>query len=232
MSAVQDRTAAFCRRFGLRVPILLAPMAGASAASLSIAVANAGGLGACGVLTMQPADIAAWASEVRAHSNGAFQLNTWVPDPPPLRDPAREAQVRAFLGQWGPAAPPGSRRRGHAGFSRAMRSDVGRGATDHFLRYGLVPAGIRLPAKGKGHRLDSATVSTVAEARAAETAGADVVIERKGEQPAAIGPASRRMPPSAGRSGCSRCCPPLSMRLRCRSSRPGKSQMGEALRLR
>ncbi len=40
------RREAFCTRFGLRVPILLAPMAGASAAALSIAVAKAGGLGA------------------------------------------------------------------------------------------------------------------------------------------------------------------------------------------
>ena len=37
----------FCTRFGLRRPILLAPMAGACPPALSIAVANAGGLGAC-----------------------------------------------------------------------------------------------------------------------------------------------------------------------------------------
>ena len=42
------RAEAFCATYGLRVPILLAPMAGACPASLSIAVANAGGLGGCG----------------------------------------------------------------------------------------------------------------------------------------------------------------------------------------
>ena len=45
----KERSTRFCERFGIRVPILLAPMAGASAPSLSIAVINAGGLGACAV---------------------------------------------------------------------------------------------------------------------------------------------------------------------------------------
>src|SRR2546423_772906 len=103
MGDVLDRANAFCARFGLRVPILLAPMAGASSPSLSIAVANAGGLGACGVLMMQPAEIIAWANEVRAHTNGGFQLNTWIPDPPPVRDLAHEARVREFLTRFGPS---------------------------------------------------------------------------------------------------------------------------------
>src|SRR5215831_19361146 len=99
MTPVLDRTKAFCARFNLRVPILLAPMAGVPAPALSIAVANAGGLGSCGGLMMQPGDIAAWAGEVRAKTNGAFQLNLWIPDPPPRRDAAHEARVRDFLGQ-------------------------------------------------------------------------------------------------------------------------------------
>ena len=96
------RAAAFCETFNLRVPILLAPMAGACPASLSIAVANAGGLGACGGLLMQPEAIKAWASDVRAGSNGGFQLNLWIPDPPPQRDMAAEDAVRRFLRNWGP----------------------------------------------------------------------------------------------------------------------------------
>ena len=41
-------------------------MAGACPPSLSIAVANAGGLGSCGALLMKPEAIRAWAAEVRA----------------------------------------------------------------------------------------------------------------------------------------------------------------------
>ena len=88
------RTEDFCKRIGIRTPILLAPMAGASAPSLSIAVSNAGGLGSCGVLLMQPDEILAWSREVRSNSNGAFQLNVWIPDPAPVRDQEHEAKVR------------------------------------------------------------------------------------------------------------------------------------------
>src|SRR6202171_675329 len=94
------RAAAFCEKYTLRVPILMAPMASACPASLAIAVANAGGLGGCGALLMQPDAIKAWASEVRAGSNGGFQLNLWIPDPPPKRDVAAEDAVRAFLHNW------------------------------------------------------------------------------------------------------------------------------------
>jgi nitronate monooxygenase len=104
--SIRDRTTAFCRRFGLRVPILLAPLAGASAPALSIAVANAGGLGACGALLMTPPEIIAWADEVRASSNGRFQINLWIPDPAPIRNPDHEARLHDFLSQWGPAVAP------------------------------------------------------------------------------------------------------------------------------
>jgi nitronate monooxygenase len=46
-SSPRARAEAFTDRLGIRLPILLAPMAGACPPSLSIAVANAGGLGAC-----------------------------------------------------------------------------------------------------------------------------------------------------------------------------------------
>src|SRR6476469_2782798 len=99
------RAEAFCAAYGLRVPVLLAPMAGACPASLSIAVANAGGMGAMGALMTTPAGIRAWDEEFRAGSGGPFQLNVWIPDPPPRRDPEAEARVRAFLAAWGPEVP-------------------------------------------------------------------------------------------------------------------------------
>jgi nitronate monooxygenase len=88
------RAGAFCEALSLRVPILMAPMAGACPASLAVAVANAGGLGGCGALLMQPDAIGAWASDVRAGSNGGFQLNLWIPDPTPNRDTAAEDAVQ------------------------------------------------------------------------------------------------------------------------------------------
>ena len=66
MSIALERARSFCSQYGLRLPILLAPMAGASAPSLSIAVANAGGLASCGALLMQPVEIEKWAADLRA----------------------------------------------------------------------------------------------------------------------------------------------------------------------
>ena len=101
-----DRALAFGARYGLELPIMLAPMAGACPVSLSIAVANAGGLGAMGALPIPPAGIRAWVQEFRSNSSGPFQLNVWTPDPPPHRDPGAETRVRAFLAAWGPAVTP------------------------------------------------------------------------------------------------------------------------------
>ena len=105
ISQPRDRAAAFCAKYGLRLPILLAPMAGASPASLSIAVANAGGMGAMGALMTKPSGIRAWVNEFRSGSSGPFQLNTWIPDPNPQRDAQAEARMRAFLAAWGPEVP-------------------------------------------------------------------------------------------------------------------------------
>ncbi|HXR76782.1 MAG TPA: hypothetical protein VN737_12455 [Bryobacteraceae bacterium] len=65
-SSPYARAQYFMDRLGIRVPIVLAPMAGACPPSLSIAVANAGGLGACGALVMKPDEIMAWTAEFRA----------------------------------------------------------------------------------------------------------------------------------------------------------------------
>ena len=53
-SSARERTDRFCRQFGLRIPILQAPMASASPPSLAAAVANAGGMGALGALVTSP----------------------------------------------------------------------------------------------------------------------------------------------------------------------------------
>jgi len=150
-------------------------MAGACPPSLSIAVANAGGLGACGALLMKPAEIAAWAAEIRAHSKGAFQLNLWIPDPKPVRDPEREARVRAFVEGWGPPVPPAAGDAAPPDF--ASQCDALLAAEPPIVSsvMGLYPAAFvqRLEARGIAW---FANVSTVAEAKAAEDAGADAVV--------------------------------------------------------
>ena len=62
---IERRVQEFTDQAGIRLPILLAPMAGACPPALSIAVANAGGLGACGALLMSPEAILSWCDEFR-----------------------------------------------------------------------------------------------------------------------------------------------------------------------
>ncbi|RJG01961.1 NAD(P)H-dependent flavin oxidoreductase [Noviherbaspirillum sedimenti] len=175
MSEIRSRSAAFCQRFRLDLPILLAPMAGACPPALSIAVAQAGGAGACGALLMQPAEIAAWADAMRAQTDRPFQINLWIPDPPPKRDAAQEAHVREFLGKWGPPVPLTA--------ADAVPQDFA-AQCDALLaaRPAIVSSIMGLYAPAFVERLKAAgiawfaTATTVAEARAAESAGADAVI--------------------------------------------------------
>jgi nitronate monooxygenase len=180
MSRTMERVDAFCARYGLRVPILLAPMAGASAPSLSIAVANAGGLGSCGVLLMQPEEIVAWANEVRSSSNGAFQLNNWIPDPAPQRDPTQEARVREFLAGWGPSVPPEAGDAMPANFSAQCEAMLSAAPPIVSSVMGLYPPEFVTRLKAKGI-IWFANISTVSEARAAEAAGADVIVAQGSE---------------------------------------------------
>jgi nitronate monooxygenase len=166
------RAKAFCEAFNIRVPILMAPMAGACPASLAIAIANAGGLGGCGALLMQPDAIRAWASDLRAGSNGGFQLNLWIPDPAPRRDTAAEDAVRRFLGNWGPEVPREAALPNFAAQCEAML-EAGPAIISSIM--GLYPAQFVERMKANGIKW-FATATTVAEARAAEDVSADAVI--------------------------------------------------------
>jgi nitronate monooxygenase len=173
--SIRERTTAFCGRFGLRVPILLAPLAGASAPALSIAVANAGGLGACGALLMTPPEIVAWANEVRSASNGRFQINLWIPDPAPDRNADHEAQLRDFLSRWGPAVAPNAGDASPPEFSAQFAALLEARAPIVSSVMGLYPP--EFVTRLKSHGISwFANISTVAEAKAAEAAGADVVV--------------------------------------------------------
>jgi len=104
VTTARQRAQEFCDRFGLRVPIVQAPMAAACPTELAIAVAEAGGMGAAGVLRDSPSVITQWAERFRGGSAGPFQLNIWIPDKP-LAD-ARERhrrieQARDFLARFG-----------------------------------------------------------------------------------------------------------------------------------
>jgi nitronate monooxygenase len=170
----------FCERFGLRVPVLLGPMAGACPPSLSIAVAQAGGLGACGALLMQPAAIRDWVAAVREATSGPFQINLWTPDPEPARDAAHESRLRGFLSQWGPSVPPEAADARPPDFAAQFETllELAPPAVSSVMGLYTPEQVKRLKAKGIAW---IANVSTVTEAIEAERAGADVIAAQGSE---------------------------------------------------
>jgi nitronate monooxygenase len=174
------RAEVFCKDHNLRLPILLAPMAGACPPALSAAVANSGGLGACGALLLQPGAIVKWGDDFRMQSNGGFQINLWLPDPPPRRDAAHEAALRGFLKQFGPEVPPEAADATPPDF--AAQFDAALAARPAVISsiMGVFPPELIARMTERGIKY-FATATTVAEAKAAEAAGADAIIAQGAE---------------------------------------------------
>lgn len=180
MSPARRRALDFCARFGLRLPVVQAPMAGAAPPELAAAVANAGGMGGFGALLAEPAEIAAWAARFRARSNGAFQINLWTPDAPPARHPATEAAARDSLARLGPTPPePGD---GPFLPAFAAQCDAILAARPPVVStiMGLWEPGFAAALKAAGI-LWIANATTLEEALAAEAAGADAVVAQGAE---------------------------------------------------
>jgi nitronate monooxygenase len=165
----------FCAANNFRIPILLAPMAGACPPSLSIAVANAGGMGACGALLMEPAAIRNWAAEVRAGTQGGFQINLWISDPAPARNRPAEDAVRAFLRGWGPEVPPEAGDTKPPDFAAQCEAMLEVRPAMISSIMGVYPPGFVQKMKSTGVRW-LATATTVTEAKIAESAGADAIV--------------------------------------------------------
>lgn len=180
MTSILERVESFTQRLGLRLPILLAPMAGACPPSLSIAVAEAGGLGACGALLMKPEEITGWSSEFRAGSDGGFQINLWIPDPSPERDAEAEARTRDFLASWGPPVPARAGDAKPPNFDAQCEAMLSISPKAISSIMGLYPPAFVAEMKARGI-LWFVTATTVAEARAAEEAGADVIVAQGAE---------------------------------------------------
>lgn len=175
----QERSRRFCEQFGGDMPVLLAPMAGACPAELSIAVMQAGGWGAAGVLMMSPAQIAAWCETVRAQSAGPFQLNLWIPDEAVTLDDGQVAAVKAFLRQWsddvGEPADQNAR-----DFDAQCDAILQAAPAAVSSIMGVYPPEFVARLKSAGIPW-FATATTVAEARQARDAGADVIVAQGAE---------------------------------------------------
>ncbi|MGB7301381.1 MAG: nitronate monooxygenase [Burkholderiaceae bacterium] len=178
-----SRAADFSKQFGMKIPVLMAPMAGACPPALARAVARAGGMGATGALLDSPSKIDEWVRAFRADNGGdlPLQMNLWIPDPSPRRDPEHEARVRAFLANWGPVVPADAFESVVAPvFDQQVDALIAARPTALSSIMGLYSPAVveRLHQKKIAW---FACVTTVAEARAAEQAGADVIVAQGAE---------------------------------------------------
>ncbi|GAA4924797.1 nitronate monooxygenase [Actinomycetospora succinea] len=170
-TTVSTRMAAFCERYGLAVPILQAPMAGACPPELAVAVAEAGGMGATGAVLDAPATIGDWVRRFREGSSGALQMNLWIPDPPPAGDGGEEA-ARGFLERFG---APGEAAGPSPVFAEQVDALIDARPTVISSIMGVYdpPTVERIHAAGIAW---FACATTLDEALAAQDAGADVVV--------------------------------------------------------
>ncbi|MFC6842060.1 NAD(P)H-dependent flavin oxidoreductase [Xanthomonas theicola] len=178
--SLHHRLIAFCARFGLRAPILLAPMAGACPVPLSAAVAQAGGMGAMGAVLSSAADIVGWMRAFRRSSAGPAQINLWVPDPLPLRDAAAEAATGSFLAQWGPSVEAAAGDAGPADFDAQCIALLDARPAVASSIMGLFPSAFVAQLKQAGIAW-FACATTLDEALAAQAAGADAVVAQGAE---------------------------------------------------
>ncbi|MCD9028343.1 nitronate monooxygenase [Luteimonas sp. BDR2-5] len=174
-TAPLSRARAFCARFGLRLPVLMAPMAGACPPALAVAVANAGGLGAMGAVLSSPDDIGSWMRDFRARCDGPVQINLWVPDPAPVRDADAEARTRDWLAQWGPPVPADAGDAAPVDFDAQCAALLAARPAVASSIMGVFPATFVAQLKAAGIAW-FACATTLDEARAAEAAGADAVV--------------------------------------------------------
>jgi len=174
-SSARERAKKFCDVYGLEVPILLAPMAGACPVALSVAVATAGAMGAMGALLSDPDAIAAWSREFRAGSKGSFQLNMWIPDSPPVRNAEAEDEVRRFLANWGPPVPSDAGNVTPLDFAAQCAAFLAARPRVVSSIMGIFPPAFVAEAKALGIAW-FACATTLREALIAQQAGADAIV--------------------------------------------------------
>ncbi len=165
--------------FGIRLPIIQAPMAGAQAGAMAIAVSNAGGLGSlpCAVLT--PEGLRKELDLIKAQSTKPYNVNFFCHTEAAV-DPARESKWREALaphykhfGIDAAAIPTGA---GRAPFSEEFADvlEPYRPPVVSF-HFGLPSAQLLARVKSWGSKIVS-SATTVDEARWLEGHGVDAII--------------------------------------------------------
>jgi nitronate monooxygenase len=164
---------------GTALPIVQAPMAGAQASALAIAVSNAGALGSLPCALLGVDTIRDELSAIRAQTTQSYNVNFFC-HTPPTPDPAGEAAWRSALSPYyaelgiDPGEIP-------AGPTRAPFSNEVADVVEPFkppivsFHFGLPSAALLARVRAWGSRI-LAAATTVDEARWLEARGVDAII--------------------------------------------------------
>ncbi|MEK9968774.1 MAG: DUF561 domain-containing protein [Ferrovibrio sp.] len=176
-------TNAFVHRLGIQHPLLLAPMAGETAKpALTVAVSNAGALGAIGMAYMTPQVIRDNIRAIRAGTDRPFHVNLFAPTPWQA-DPDKIAAYRKELGAAHdvlglpvPELPNSYQEAFEAQFAVVLEEAP---AVFSFT-FGMPKPDQIAALKGR-NILVIGTATTVAEARALEQIGVDAIAAQGAE---------------------------------------------------
>jgi nitronate monooxygenase len=174
-----------CELFGIRVPVIQAPMAGGpSSADLVVAVSEAGALGSFGFAVTQPREMKDQVAAVRAKTQRPFCINLLAsPQPAPI-DLVHQTAALAALGPWyadmGLPAPEAAKAP-YAPELEGQLAAVAEAKPAVFtVHLGEVEQEWIRRFKRSGIRV-GASATCVAEAEHAEALGCDFVIAQGGE---------------------------------------------------
>jgi nitronate monooxygenase len=174
--------AAFTVRMRIRHPLVLAPMAGGpSTPALCAAVSEAGGLGSYGAAYLPPGKLREEIRAIRALTGKPFAINLFADDGAQAEDRAvRDAQgaLSRYRQELGlpPPAPPGPQVKLGDAFPVLLEERV----PVFSFTFGIPPREM-LDACRKQGIVTLGTATTVAEARALEDSGVDVVCAQGSE---------------------------------------------------
>ncbi len=164
---------------GIELPIIQAPMAGASGSAMAAAVSEAGGLGSLPCAMLDPAQVRVEVAAIRQRSAKPLNLNFFchdTPMPQPERDSAWRQRLAEYYKEYGleasAAAPAVNRTPFDAAMCELVEEHKPEAVSFHF---GLPETGLLRRVQASGSVvLSSAT--TVEEARWLEDHGCDAII--------------------------------------------------------
>jgi nitronate monooxygenase len=187
---------AVSRALGIRLPLVQAPMAGVSSTALAAAVSTAGGLGSIAIGALGPEAADAAVEAALRSAGGPINVNVFV-HPKPPRNAGREAawlrRLAPLFEECGATAPAGLDEIYRPFDDEPAMLDVllARRPAVVSFHFGI-PCSSAIGALKRAGTCLMATATSVAEARALEEAGIDLIVaqgyEAGGHRGAFLGP--------------------------------------------